>query len=159
MQTHRSGPERAVRTAAPNPVDWQPENLTEALVRKTVFNRDLKDQWLLSNGYYTENLNRWEKYFPSEQVFVGFHDDLQQNPQQFLEEICKFLQVKGSFDDQTRQLEIRYNQKPIQLAIHSDIEAILSNIYLEELQLLAGRFGGVTSNWLNRAQSVLEHTS
>lgn len=139
-------------------VDWQPENLTEELVRKTVFDRDLNDQWLFANGYYTKNLSRWEKYFPPENIFVGFYDDLKRNPGRFLEEICEFLQVKGSLGNQAKQLETRYNQKPIQLAIPSDIEVIFHNIYLEELQLLAERFGGVTLDWLNRANLVLEKT-
>ena len=139
-------------------VGWQTEELTEEVVRKTVFERDLNDQWLFSNGYYMENLSRWEKYFPPEQLFVGFYDDLKQNPRQFLSTICEFLQIEGSLNHQTQQLETRYNEKPIQLPIQPDIEAIFSNIYLEELQHLAKRFGGVTSDWLNRAQNVLEDT-
>lgn len=137
-------------------VGWKPENLTEAFVRSVVIDRDLKDPWLFANGYYSENLNRWEKYFPAEQIFVGFYDDLKKNPRQFFEAVCQFLQIKENLTSQTKMLETRYNQKPIHLAIPLDIEKRFSGIFWEELQRLEKRFGGATSGWLHRAKRVLE---
>lgn len=42
---------------------------------------------------YAKVLRRWLQYFPKEQVLVYFYDDLQDNPQAFLDRICTDLGV------------------------------------------------------------------
>lgn len=132
-------------------VDWQPENLTEEIVRKTIFTRDLNDEWLWANGRYTENIRRWEQYFDRGQMFIGFYDDLKKEPKRFLKSICQFLGVENSEYAQLELVETKFNEKPIPLNIPPDLEKIFSQYYLEELVKLDKQFGGVTTKWLNRA--------
>lgn len=135
-------------------VDWKPENLTEEIVRKTVFTRDLKDEWLWANGKYTKNISRWEKYFGREQMLIEFYDNLKQEPKEFLKNIYQFIGVEDTDFAKLELVEARFNKKPIHLKIPPDIEKIFSEYYLEELEELEKQFGGVTSAWLNRAHQA-----
>ena len=137
-------------------VNWQPQNLTAEIVRKTVFERDLQDKWLFANGQYIKNLEIWERYFSPEQMLIEFYDDLKREPKLFLKRIYQFLGVDDMDFYQADTLATQFNQKPIQLPIPSDIEAIFSTYYLEELEKLEHRFGGVTTSWLERSRALLE---
>lgn len=47
----------------------------------------------LENGCYHKHLQRYLKYFPLEQIHLSIFDDLKNNPQQFYNSICDFLEI------------------------------------------------------------------
>jgi len=52
---------------------------------------------LIEEGRYREQLKRFEAYFPPERLKVMLYDDLQADPEKFLEEAFDFLEVDPSF--------------------------------------------------------------
>lgn len=52
----------------------------------------------LAHAKYFENLQRWDKYFPRGQMFVGFFDELAAAPERLLTAIFAFLGVAASED-------------------------------------------------------------
>lgn len=132
-------------------VGWDPRRLTEALVRETIRRREMDDGWLWQNGRYSENLARWERYFPPEQLRVVFYDDLRREPDEFFRGIQRFLGV----DEIAPPAARRFNASPERLALPADLERRFSEVYLGELSALEQRFGGVTRDWLARAQTVV----
>lgn len=47
----------------------------------------------LSRGIYVEQINRWLKYFPEEQMLIITLDDLRNDPEKILKKILTFLQL------------------------------------------------------------------
>jgi hypothetical protein len=45
-------------------------------------------------GNYLRAIDIWRSCYPAEQVFVGFYDDILQNPEQLLAEICRFPGIR-----------------------------------------------------------------
>jgi hypothetical protein len=49
---------------------------------------------LIDHGYYAKHLEKYLQQFPREQIYVAIFDDLAVNPQQFFDDICKFLGIE-----------------------------------------------------------------
>ena len=49
----------------------------------------------LANSRYLSNLRRWQHFFPSQQIFIGFFEQISSSPQQLLTDIFRFLGVKN----------------------------------------------------------------
>ena len=52
----------------------------------------------VARGDYAAILGRWSREFPSEQLFVGFFEDVAERPQELLERIFRFLGVSCRID-------------------------------------------------------------
>ncbi len=61
----------------------------------------------LHTGFYYNQIQRYFKLFPREQIFIGTHDDLKQDCASFLKNIFNFLEVDDTFIPDT---SIRHNQ-------------------------------------------------
>jgi len=62
---------------------------------------------LIWKGFYCKHILNYYKYFNKENFFIGFFDDLLNNPQELLKNICDFLGVDDSFRFETN---IKYNK-------------------------------------------------
>ena len=102
---------------------------------------------------YLRTLENWGAFFPEEQIFVGFLEDVHFYPNRLLKRLYKFLKV-GT--------DIEY--KVIKRKIHSrDVETMptraaahLAGIYLEDARRLEERFGGYASFWRHSAERLIE---
>ena len=45
---------------------------------------------------YLRNISNWEQHFDKSQIFIGFYDQLKQDPEQLFKDICEFLEVESS---------------------------------------------------------------
>jgi len=102
---------------------------------------------------YLKTLKTWDAFFPREQIFVGFLEDIHFYPNRLLARVYRFLGVDASVD-----------YKVIRRKIHSrDVETMptrlavrLAEAYLEDAKALEGRFGGYASFWRYSAQRLVE---
>lgn len=132
-------------------VDRRPERLTPELVRRTVEERDLADRWLWRVGRYAETLERWERFFPADRIFVGFYDELAADPAALLARIQRFLGL-AEHRPAPERLARRYNRRPRTIALPPDLEAEIARRLLPDLGRLAERFGSPVDRWLERAE-------
>lgn len=44
-----------------------------------------------ASSRFLKNLHRWEKYYPPEQIFIGFQEQIRDTPEQLLKDVCLFL--------------------------------------------------------------------
>lgn len=109
----------------------------------------------LSHGRYFENLRRWEKYFPKEQIFIGFLDEMAEDPTHLLSAIFQFLGVTDSAEYVSeKSSEIIYRGR--YPAIPNHIAAKLAEIYLDDLEKLHQHLQcPFTAQWLSQCQSLL----
>jgi hypothetical protein len=106
---------------------------------------------------YVRTLNTWEGVFGRERMFVGFLDDIEQDPRELLQRLYGFLGVPGN----RAKIPARFLKKRVNAsqerrsAIPPRFEAFLADLYLPQLQELSGRFGEPVTGWLRRAEEAL----
>jgi len=59
-------------------------------------NYDLFTNWV-EPGFYALHLERYLKYFSKEKILVQFFDDLQDDPETFLQELLRFVEIDSHF--------------------------------------------------------------
>jgi hypothetical protein len=55
--------------------------------------RFLAERGNLAHSCYADNLERWQKLFPAQQIFTGFQEEIRDNPEDLLHRIFVFLGV------------------------------------------------------------------
>jgi hypothetical protein len=104
---------------------------------------------------YLTNLTVFKKYFPAEQIFVGFVDEIRNDPLPFLERLFDFLDVPFPREMYLEGLEQRVNA-----GIDKDIPpkylAYLARMYIEQISQLHRLFNNAyTKEWLDTARQHL----
>src|SRR5215204_3670331 len=100
---------------------------------------------------YLQILEKWQRFYPADQIFVGFIEDIHFHPVRLLRHIYKFLGVDPSYAQKAlkRKVNARAPQEmPASAASH------LARRYHENLQPLSERFGGYASFWLYCAERL-----
>jgi hypothetical protein len=101
---------------------------------------------------YLNILKNWQKFYPEEQFFVGFLEDIHLYPGHLLRRLYRFLGASDSADYRITRDKIfsRGTQAlPTRLAAH------LAQAYHEDLRMLEERFGGYVSFWLYCAERLI----
>ena len=124
----------------------------ESVSEEELFQRIERDSaWKLSN--YLRTFENWGSFYPEEQIFVGFLEDIHFFPGELLRSLYEFLGVDPSFEygDVTRKIHSGLQDTiPTRFAVH------LARAYHEEIARLEERFGGYASFWLYCAEKLIE---
>jgi hypothetical protein len=102
---------------------------------------------------YQRTFGNWQRFYPEERFFVGFLEDVHFFPAELLSRLCEFLGVDPSYEPEmaTKKIHSRSaDTMPTPLAVR------LARSYREELEGLAGRFGGYAAFWLYCAERLIE---
>lgn len=100
---------------------------------------------------YSENLQTWESYF-QDRIFVGFYDQLVQNPAVLFKDVCRFLQLDASDSVVPKTIHLKRNEGQYQ-EIPDYVARYLACQYYEQIEKLHKRFSNqYTADWLNYAQ-------
>lgn len=109
----------------------------------------------IRHSSYLANLERWEKFFPQKQIFVGWHDDVVEAPRQLLTAIYQFLGVDAS-PARTRNIIDRKVNRQRYSPIPAAFERELARMLLPEIKALDQRFHNAhTAKWRRRAERCL----
>lgn len=111
---------------------------------------------LTIRGDYLRTLAIWESKFPRDQIFVGFYDDIVEQPAHLLLRIFGFLGLEAQSQGNGRT--IRHHTKvhaSKELAIPPEIRVYLARKYLQDLEQLTLRFGGHAQRWHADALAAL----
>lgn len=106
-------------------------------------------------GSYFQILENWKSVYPEEQVFIGFFDQILENPAQLYKATLDFLGVSSSEDMIPAKLNEKIN-KGEKIPIPENLKKELINIYMEDLQQLACQFGSYPEKWLAEASAYLK---
>jgi len=100
---------------------------------------------------YLQILQNWRRYYPDDQIFVGFIEDIHFHPVRLLRHIYGFLGVEASYA--RKALKGRVNARS-PTYMPSGAATNLAHRYHEDLELLSERFGGYASFWLYCAERL-----
>lgn len=95
---------------------------------------------------FTRILDNWTGSFPTEQLFVGFFEEIKSNPQNLLRKVFSFLNVSTDVNLETFPYQQVINSNPPQ-PIPDKYRAFLENIYEKEIEELYRRFGEPVRSW------------
>lgn len=102
----------------------------------------------LAHSKYAENLARWGKYVPKDQLFVAYHDDILENPKLLIKDALEFLEVDPALlpPDDLLKRRINSNDYP---PMPEGIRKMLSKQLVGDLETLSKKFQNEYVNyWL-----------
>ena len=105
---------------------------------------------------YVKNLMVWERFYPPSQIFVGFYEQLVQDPRALLRELYQFLGVDSSdrFIPETAHIKRHARQYP---PIPDHFAHSLAHRLYEGIEQAHGRFANShTAAWVESAKRILE---
>ena len=125
-------------------VDSYPEAEVEARLRSPKHAR---------HSDFSRNLTAWEAHFPPEQIFIGFFDDLCENPRALLKQVLGFLQVDSGEDLLPPDVNDRSNPGRGE-RIPARFEKVRARVLADEVRSIHRRFGNVhTGRWLTYTEA------
>ena len=128
------------------------ENRDITTVAERKRRRNLKSGGSRLRTDYLRTLGHWGSFYPEEQIFVGFLEDIHFFPEELLRRLYRFLGVDSSFKPPGVGQKIHsrsVGKMPANLATY------LAGLYREEMVRLAERFGGYADFWLYCAERLL----
>ena len=115
----------------------------------------LKRPGTLRHSSYSSNLGVWEGLFAKNQIFVGFYDQLVEDPRGLLVAIYRFLGVDDSDPHLPETLRAKHNARSY-TGIDRQFAAQLASALEGEVERLHDRFDNrYTEAWLWRAREAL----
>ena len=93
---------------------------------------------------YLNTLENWSEFYPEEQIFVGFLEDVHFFPEQLLRGVYEFLGVDASFRPRGIGEKVHVRSAGTMLA---ESAAYLARAYLPDSGALEKHFGGYASFW------------
>ena len=88
---------------------------------------------------YMGMIENWSSVFGSEQMHIGFYDDIKNDPEHFLDEVYTFLGIKRVDPNRVAQAKKVVN-KSNDLEMPSEIRAYLHQKYDEDIETMSKKF-------------------
>lgn len=108
-----------------------------------------RGQGAISRGSYSTILDKYYRFFPKEQVFVGFYEDISAEPEKLFKQLLHFLGLPSD------QLDL--SQYPLSDRVGSGIEKAIPEKYHQQLlQLYAPEIKRFAEKYEPRASSWLQ---
>ena len=102
---------------------------------------------------YLRTLEKWRKFYPEDQIFVGFLEDIHFFPKELLVSVHDFLGVDSSAGHQVIRHKVHSGS---QSTMPTRFATYLANSYHENTRRLDESFGGYASFWRHCAQRLIE---
>jgi hypothetical protein len=110
---------------------------------------------LVARSDYVQALTVWRSYFPEEQIFVGFYEDIVERPREFLLNVFEFLGVEAAEKHVSHVAAQRVNASP-SAAMPQGLQRYLAEKYYEPIKQLDSMVGGAAGRWLQEVESTLQ---
>lgn len=115
----------------------------------------LKKPQNLQHSRYADNLRRWEEYFPRDQIFTGFLDEIASYPGTLLRRIFSFLGVDPNHLPSAELMAGRINFAEYP-AVPENVARQLAGSLLSDTRALAHSLpSSHTQAWLQRMETLL----
>ena len=102
---------------------------------------------------YLRTLENWGSFFPEEQIFVGFLEDVHFYPNRLLKRLYAFLKVDTNTE--YRVIKRKIHSRDVE-TMPTAVASLLAQTYLEDVRRLEERFGGYASFWRYCAERLAE---
>jgi len=132
---------------------WAEQGTINLKNEKQVCNK-IKSNRQISRGDYLQTLYNWETFYPKEQLFIGFFEELSECPEEFLRRLYDFLGVKSTSDCIPKTARRKYHVG-VETPLPPKIAFFLANMYYNDIVELNKLFGGYAARWLEYTEKLL----
>jgi len=101
-------------------------------------------------GSYSKTIEIWKEFYPDDQIFIGFFDEIKDKPEELLRRVERFLGVDEFIPESVMQ-KVNVTPGP---KMPDELRRHLEKIYRAEIISLAERLGGCASEWLKCVQQA-----
>ena len=117
-------------------------------------------QHFLDRSNYAANIRRWRSVIGEERLFVGYFDDICQNPKALVDGICEFLGIRGAeaLNDSERLFEIRNASQRYSADMPPPVARYLARRLYPMVHDMNQLLGGHTERWLRDTENLLAET-
>ncbi len=105
---------------------------------------------------YLQTIKTWKSYYPEEQFFMGFFEEIAECPEKFLRRLCDFLGTEASENYLNKIDKSKIHSYGNKGKIPKNIAVYLARNYYDEIKNLSRCYGGYTDGWLDYANELLE---
>lgn len=127
-----------------------PETMDERKLLKYLKSKDCQMM-----GQYSQIIANWQEYYPPEQFFIAFFEDIVDCPEDLLLRIYEFLGLKTSPKLITNKAFKKANASANNGRIPEHILVDLAELFYEEIEKLAQQLGGKASIWLEETKKIV----
>ncbi len=123
------------------------------VVRRKQLRRHFESETSRLRTNYLRTLENWGAFYPEEQFFIGFLEDIYFYPEELLKSVYRFLGVDPSFKPEGIDEKVHSRsagRMPMDPAVY------LAGLYRTELSRLEEKFGGYASFWRYCAEKLAE---
>ncbi len=114
--------------------------------------RYLNRDAITSRSNYIEIIDRWLKYYPPEQLFLCYYDEIMDTPADLLNRLCEFLEIE-SIPLSARDMSRRINES-FESEMPSSVRKSLYSSYRDQITQLSSRFCSYATKWLEQIDSA-----
>jgi hypothetical protein len=86
------------------------------------------------------------RFYPAEQLFVGFFEELKDDPKALMKKVCRHIGVSTDVDWDAMPLGMIVNKNP-EHDIPERFRTYLQELYRSEIERLYSRFGEPVKAW------------
>jgi hypothetical protein len=102
---------------------------------------------------YLRTLEIWYKYYPTDQIFIGFYEQVKQDPKSLLQNIYRFLSIDDSDQYIPETISERRNARSYP-GMSKEIKSFLAQRYYGQVQKLHQMFvNEYTEQWLQSVKN------
>ena len=98
----------------------------------------------LIRGKYMKTIETWQKFYPENQIFIGFFDEIKEEPEELLRKVEGFLGVR-EFVPESVAKKVNVTPGP---KMPEGLREYLTKMYQAEISELAEKCGGYAEKWL-----------
>ncbi len=144
-----------------NPIDrawshmrmWAKQGIFSIEDEKQIFNK-IRSKSQMLRGDYLQILRNWENYYPKEQIFIGFFEEISECPEELLFRLYRFLGISSASEFIPKTI-YKKSHVGMKVSMPPRIAFFLANIYYNDIVELNKLFGGYTENWLCYTKKLL----
>ena len=152
----RMNPDLKVIYLLRNPIEraWSHSKMVLCKIQGRPFEDISEGEWIAhfdgqkseKRGSYTETYVKWSRVFGEERIFVGFYEQIKEDPEGLLKDIFRFL---GRAEDVDMSLlpTAQKSNVGLQEEIPPHLRAYLHQKYATEIEACCARFGSWACDW------------
>ena len=162
---HSLMPEAKVIFIMRNPVDriWSQFRFSESWKVKGIPEQDVSDDYIISEmdtepydlrTRYCRTISNWETHYDPEQMLYLFFEDIAEKPFHLLDKVAQKLDIDPLSSTISTNVSEKYNETQSGLQRRKSVDAFFAKKYIKDITELSERFGGVTLDWLKKAETL-----
>ncbi|MFO8163421.1 MAG: sulfotransferase [Desulfatiglandales bacterium] len=116
----------------------------------------IKNTGFQARSNYAENIRRWRDVVGEERFFIGFFEDIKNQPHELIERLCDFLGVRGvNLIPDERLSKPRNSSRKFSAPMPPKVAFHLAKSLYPMIRDVQGLLGGNANQWLEDAENIL----